>query len=176
MEEGETHSLDEYIQKFGGDFIETAAESYGVGFNGRALRILNNNSAKYPKYMHEHFLLNESKGTKCSEKITSLHHFHVDLNGDFIPPSCNGFRADIFDLCGKGLDDIKYVNFMSVATKGFKALFERAQDLGFIPDEGGYASKCAFCFDIKKHICGHIMSRTGEEPCDIGPAEFFEES
>lgn len=176
MEEGETHSLEEYKQKFGGDFIETVAENYGVGFNGRALRILNNNSAKYPKYMHEHFLLTETKGTKCSEKITSLHHFHVDLNGDLIPPSCNGFRANIFDLCGKGLDGIKYINFMSVADKGLKALFERAQDLGFIPGESGYASKCAFCFDIKKHICGHIMSRTGEEPCDIGPAGFFEES
>ena len=94
LEEGETHSLDEYTENFGSDFIETIAESYGLHFNGRALRILDNNSVKYPKYMYEHFLLNENK---CAEKITSLNHFHVDLNGDFIPPSCNGFRASLFD-------------------------------------------------------------------------------
>ena len=172
LDENETHSLEEYIQKFGNDFTEKIAESYGLNFNGRALRIIEK-SLKFPMYSCEHFLLNE---TKCAVSIKSLHHFHVDLNEDFIPPSCNGFRVNVFDLCGKGLDPDKYLNFMAVADGGLNALHRRAQDVGFIPKSEGYASKCAFCFDMKKYICDSVMFQTETEPCDIGPSGFFEES
>ena len=172
LDENETHPLGEYINKFGSDFTEATAENYGLNFNGRALRILEN-SSKFPKYPHGHFLLNE---TRCGEAIKSLQHFHVDLNGDLIPPSCNGFRANVFDLCGKGLDGEKYVNFMSVADGGLNTLYKRAENMGFIPNGGGYASKCALCFDIKKYICNKSVSENGAEPCDVGPLGFFEES
>ncbi|MCL2775943.1 MAG: radical SAM protein [Oscillospiraceae bacterium] len=172
LDENETHSLDEYISKFGNDFIEATADNYGLNFNGRALRIIEN-SQKFPRYSYEHFLLNESR---CSDIIKSLQHFHVDLNGDLIPPSCNGFRANIFDLCGKGLDGEKYINFMSVINGGLNMLYKTAQDIGFIPANDGYASKCAFCFDMKKYIYDSLMLKDGTEPCDIGPAGFFEES
>jgi len=79
-------------------------------------------------------------------------------------------------LCGDGLDGDKYINFTSVLNGGLEALYKRAESLGFIPGEDGYPSKCAMCFDIKKYICDNTMARTGAEPCDIGPAGFFEES
>ena len=79
LDENKTHTLAEYTEKFGPDFIKNTAETYGLGYNGRALRIL----AGSPKQNAEYFLgLND----KCADSLRSLHHFHVDLNGDFIPP------------------------------------------------------------------------------------------
>jgi hypothetical protein len=106
--------------------------------------------------------------------ITSLGHFHVDPDYNLIPPSCNGFRANIFDLCGAGLDGEKYANFSAVITGGLEALANRAISLGFVPDGGGYASKCALCFDIKKYISETAREKTGAEPADVGPAGFFD--
>jgi len=162
--------LSEYEDIFGDDFIKSVSESYGLGYNGRALRILEKISKN--KQPYENFL----KDGQCGDRIKSLHHFHVDLDVNLIPPSCNGFRANIFDLCGGGLGSEKYAYFMSVADGGIKAFFEKAQALGFVPKNEGYASKCALCFEMKKYICDNIKSKTGGEPPDIGPAGFFEES
>jgi hypothetical protein len=59
---------------------------------------------------------------------------------------------------------------MSVVNGGLDGLYKRALALGFIPDNGGYVSKCALCFGIKKYI----SENSGSEPADIGPAGFFE--
>jgi len=168
MDENITHSIEEYENIFGKDFIKTISDSYGIGYNGRALRILEKTAKE--KYPCEYFL----QDSQCQSRITSLGHFHIDPDCNLIPPSCNGFRANIFDLCGEGLGDKKYINFMSVVNGGLEALFKRAETLGFIPDSGGYVSKCALCFDIKKYICGNITAQTGSEPADIGPAGFFD--
>ena len=170
MDENKTHSLSEYENKFGKNFIKSISQSYGLGFNGRALRILEKITEH--KQPYDYYL----KENQCGDRIKSLHHFHVDLDGNFIPPSCNGFRANIFDLCGNGLDAEKYIYFTAIADIGISALFRKAQELGFAPKNDGYASKCALCFDIKKYICENIRKNTGTEPVDIGPLGFFEES
>lgn len=166
FDENKTHTLNEYTEKFGADFTASIAETYGLGYNGRALRILAG-SPKYKKYNAEYLLnLND----KCAGSISSLHHFHVDLNGDFIPPGCIGFKVNIFDLCGDGLLKEKYANYLSVADGSFSEFYERARTLGFEPNSEGYESKCGLCFDMKKYILEKY------EPCDIGPAGFFKEN
>ena len=166
FDENKTHTLGEYTEKLGADFVKTAADAYGIGYNGRALRILD--GKKRPA---EYFI---NSSDRCAEKLSSLHHFHVDLNGDFIPPGCIGFKADIFDLCGEGsgdgLNEEKHANFLAVTGGGFGRFYERARSLGFAPDSSGYVSKCGLCFDIKKYI----LEKSA--PCDVGPAGFFEES
>ena len=175
LDENTTHSLSEYEDAFGGDFIKLISENYGLGYNGRALRILEKNITKSEdKKPYEYF--SRENQAQCKDRITSLHHFHVDMDENVIPPSCNGFRANIFDLCGEGLDSEKYMYFTSVAESGFGALCKQAEALGFVPKYEGYASKCALCFDIKKYICEYIKTTTGTEPADIGPLGFFEES
>ena len=169
LDENKTHTLLEYENLYGKDFIKTIAQSYGLNYNGRALRILEKTS-KNKKSCED--ILKES-GVSCGEKIKSLSHFHVDLYENLIPPSCNGFNANIFELCGGGLDYNKYINFMSVVNGGLESLFKRADSLGFIPNSDGYTSKCALCFDIKKYI-SKINPKI--KPADIGPWEFFEKS
>ena len=161
MDENTAHTLGEYKEKYGAGFVQDIADAYGLGYNGRALRIL----AGGPRHGAEHFL-----GDRCASNIRSVQHYHVDLNGDFIPPGCIGFKADIFELCGEGLDEEKYANFLAVANGGLGGLYERACALGFKPEPGGYASKCGLCFDIKKYLLEK------HAPYDIGPAGFFEES
>ena len=161
LDENKSHALCEYKEKFGADFIKNIADAYGLGYNGRALRIIADN----PKHDADYFL-----NDRCASNLRSLHHYHVDLNGDFIPPGCIGFKVNIFDLCGAGLDEEKYANYLSAADGGLSGLYERARTLGFKPDPDGYASKCGLCFDIKKYILEKYA------PCDIGPAGFFEES
>ncbi|MCL1858679.1 MAG: radical SAM protein [Oscillospiraceae bacterium] len=170
LDEHATHSLSEYEDIFGGDFIKSISESYGLGYNGRALRILEKFTKDKKPY--DYFL----RDNQCGDRIKSLHHFHVDMDENLIPPSCNGFRANIFDLCSGGLNSDKYIYFTSVINNGLEELFKKAKDLGFIPKSEGYASKCALCFDMKKYICENIKAKTGLEPVDIGPAGFFTES
>ena len=172
LDENTTHSLSEYEKIFGDDFIKSIAESYGLGYNGRALRILERFTKSKDKKPYEYFM----KDNQCRDRIKSLHHFHVDLDGNLIPPSCNGFRANIFDLCGDGLNGDKYIYFTAIINGGLGELFSKAQALGFVPRNEGYASKCALCFDIKKYICENIKSKTAKEPADIGPMGFYAES
>ncbi|MCL2158968.1 MAG: radical SAM protein, partial [Oscillospiraceae bacterium] len=170
LDEGSAHSLPEYERLFGDGFVESVANAYGLGYNGRALRILEKIAKE--KKPGEHFL----KENSCKSQIASPHHFHVDYNGDFIPPSCNGFRANVFELCGEGLDGEKYKYFTAVAKGGLGSFYAEAQKLGFVPCEKGYVSKCAFCFDMKKFICEAALTGEGSEPPDVGPAGFFAES
>ena len=170
LDENKTHTLEEYENIFGKDFIKSIAQAYGLGYNGRALRILE----KFSEHKDPcEYLL---KNNQCGDRIKSLHHFHVDLDENLIPPSCNGFRANIFDLCGDGLDSEKYKYFTAVINGGLAALLDKAKELGFVPKNEGYISKCALCFDIKKYLCENIFAKTGAEPSDIGPFGFYEES
>ena len=168
FDENSTHSLEEYTSKFGADFVESIANSYGINYNGRAIRILetpyNDGNPKRPA----EYLLDKSDN--CSSKLSSLSHCHIDLNGDFIPPGCIGFKISLFDLCGDGLDEAKYANFLSVVNGGFNDLYKRAIELGFTPNPDGYVSKCKLCFDVKQYISEK------NAPYDIGPIDFFKDS
>jgi len=169
FDENKTHALEEYTEKHGADFVKSVADAYGIGYNGRALRILEEHGGgRGAKKQPAEYFLNEPD--RCAGRLGSLHHFHVDLNGDFIPPGCVGFKADIFDLCGGGLDGQDYPNFLAVTEGGFGALYERAESRGFTPDSGGYVSKCALCFGVKKYISEK------DSPRDVGPEGFFAES
>ncbi|MCL1794765.1 MAG: radical SAM protein [Oscillospiraceae bacterium] len=163
------HALSEYEDLFGKGFLETIADSYGLGYNGRALQILE--KIQKNRYPAEQL----AKESSCRAQIASLRHFHIDPNEDLIPPSCNGFRANVFELCGDGIDADKYKYFTAVAKGGLGLFLEKARESGFVPKSGGYVSKCALCFDMKKFICGAAMEKTGAEPADIGPAGFFQE-
>jgi len=169
MDENATHGLPEYEAAFGKGFMKSVAESYGLGYNGRALGILE--KIEKDRYPAEHF----TKGDSCRSQIASLRHFHIDPNGDLIPPSCNGFRANVFEMCGEGLDSDKYRYFTAVANGGLDLFLKEAQALGFVPKNEGYVSKCALCFDMKKFVFEAVREKTGEGPPDIGPAGFFQE-
>ena len=154
-----THTLNEYTNKYGDGFIQAIMNSYGLGINGRALKLAD---IVYEKNKAEYYLRNNKP---CN--VMSPHHFHVDYNYNFIPPGCIGFQVNINDL--QNISEDKYANFLCVAEGGLKMLYDRALSLGFKPKQGGYSHKCALCFDVKKYILNT------ENPSDIGPRDFFEE-
>lgn len=153
------HALSEYIDNYGNEFILAIMNSYGLGINGRALKLAD---MTYEKKPAEYYLHNSN-----SCYITSTHHFHIDMNNNYIPPGCIGFQMNINDL--QNLSKEKYANFLSVADGGLKMLYDRAVSIGFKPKQEGYSHKCALCFDVKKYILN------SESPIDIGPSDFFDE-
>lgn len=156
-----THELREYIDEYGRGFVKAVMDSYGLGINGRAIRLADAVREMRP---HEFYL---KRNDPCSS-INSSHHFHVDVNDNYIPSGCVGFQVNINDL-RKILPRDKYANFLSAAEGGIRDLYSRAISLGFEPKQEGYSHKCSLCFDIKKYI----LEKTNAE--DIGPREFFYE-
>ena len=154
-----THALSEYSEKYGDEFTLALMNSYGIGINGRALKLAD---IVYEKNPAEYYL---NQSGSCN--IMSAHHFHVDMNENFIPPGCIGFQANLNDL--QDLPEDKYANFLAVAKGGLKLLYERAVSTGFVPKKEGYSHKCGVCFDVKKYILN------AANPVDIGPSDFFDE-
>ena len=154
-----THALSEYKSKYGDNFITAIMNSYGVGINGRAIKLAD---MVYEKNPAEYYL---QKNNSCN--IMSTHHFHVDVYDNFVPPGCIGFQANINDL--EDLPADKYANYLSVAEGGLTMLYNRAVSIGFKPKKDGYSHRCALCFDVKKYIL------KTENPADIGPSDFFDE-
>ena len=52
--------------------------------------------------------------------------------------------------------------------KGVGALYSYAAERGFVPDDGGYPTKCAFCYAIRSYLIKNAPSD------DLSPACFYE--
>jgi hypothetical protein len=156
-----THALSEYTKKYGAEFVPSAMKSYGLGINGRSIKLAD---MYYEPHSAEYYL---QRNDLCGS-IISTRHFHVDANGNYIPPGCIGFQVNLNDMQSI-LSADKYANFLEVVSGGLKLLYKRALSLGFVPKQEGYSHKCALCYDIKKYI----LNKTNA--ADIGPNDFFDE-
>lgn len=161
FDDSKTHFLEEYEKKFGENYLAEASRAYGMHYNGRAILLSDMINPKKPA---EYFL----DGSPCH--ITFANHFHVDLNGYFIPPSCTGFQLYFDDILSDGIFGGKYKNFLAVKEGGLDALYHNAAEAGFTPDSDGYSCKCSLCFDIKEYLNKNFDS------FDIGPDGFFNET
>lgn len=140
------HSLEEYENLFGSDYILQALNRYKVCPGGRALDIL----SKYRKRYSIRKLFNEfSSG--CNE-LSCIDHFHFDLFGNFIPGLCSGLSIKPDDL-GKEISTEKYPIISCLYSKGIKGLFYYAmEEHGYIANKSSYFSKCELCFEIRKFL------------------------
>jgi hypothetical protein len=124
--------------------IVKIARQYGVIYGGRAVNI--------EKEMHishnvEHFA---GDAAPC-KNLLSTGHFHVDMEGYFIPPGCTGIRIPLEEV----IEDIpreKYPAFDALYYNGVSGLLELALQNGFTPDNAGYPSKCSLCFYLRKFL------------------------
>ncbi len=161
FDENKKHSLDEFREKFGKDYIENIPFRYWIHFGGRAIRTY---KEIYPlKPVAE--ILNASKG--CME-LTDTSHFHADLFGNYIPGLCSGISIKMNDL-GEPLNKDEYPFITVLYNKGVNGLLETAAASGFNPGRE-YFSKCHLCFDIRQYMIKDKKLNSKE----LQPVEYYD--
>jgi len=158
LDPGKTYDGQALKEVFGYDVQWQCAQEYGLRFGGRALNLLR-------KYGERKPITPPSK--PCSE-LRNTGHFHVDYLGRYIPPGCTGMGILLEDL-GNELDPASYPVLSRLYEQGLGALLEHAQELGYVPNPGGYVSKCELCFDIRKYL----MSTNRRGHPDLTPEQFY---
>jgi MoaA/NifB/PqqE/SkfB family radical SAM enzyme len=142
------HSRQEMENAICSDYIGRTAVSYGIGYGGRAVNI-ENEFAAAPARPAEEFAQDKSPCTN----LLSSGHFHVDMDGFFIPPHCTGIRIPLSEAAF-GIPEGSYPVFRALYNGGISALLDFALRQGFSPDPCGYLSKCSLCFFARSFLCG----------------------
>jgi len=114
LDDRKPHSLQEYAKAFGQDYLLRLPERYGLNLKGRALKTYK------PMMRMEPFnkILKESVPCRL---LSGIHHFHVDLYGNFIPQSCPGLSVKLREV-SYGADPDKYPVLHSLESIGIGGL------------------------------------------------------
>lgn len=155
------HSLEEYAELFGEDYLWNLPNRYGLNPRGRALKT-------YKSMMRmEEFETLIKKPISCN-LLSGIYHFHIDLYGNFIPQSCPGLSIKLSELVN-GVAADKYRVFYSLETAGIKGLVELAvEEYGYNPKDK-YAGKCDLCYDIRSYL---VLEKKLELP-DLRPWDHY---
>jgi hypothetical protein len=137
------HSREEIEAALSPDYLTKMAKAYGIRLGGRAANI----EEEYGRPRPVAELLDESP---CKDLLSSG-HFHVDLEGFFIPPGCTGLRLPLGELLD-GTEEGKYPIFETLYSRGITGLYHFARQYGFSESEKGYSSKCNLCFHIREFL------------------------
>jgi hypothetical protein len=162
MDDRKTHSLEEYGEVFGQDYLSALPKRYGLSLRGRAFQTYKPLIKTEPL---EQILENAGP---CS-LLSGTYHFHVDLYGNFIPQSCPGLSVNLEDLAN-GADPEKYEIFSRLNSIGVQGLLDLAvTQYGYRP-EPEYAGKCGLCYDIRRFF---VMEKEQDFP-DLQPKGHYE--
>lgn len=146
----------------GSNYIWKTAQVYRIGMGGRAVNIEEEFCAKKP--------VNDLLDDQSCRRLLSTDHFHVDLEGFFIPPGCTGIRLPLNKTLA-GIEEGRYPVFQALFSGGIAALFQLAGKYGFIPESEGYASKCNLCFHLRRYL-----AEKGDPVFDELDDDFYRES
>jgi len=162
FDDNKKHSLNEYKEKFGEDYIKRIPLRYWVHYGGRAIQTFKD---VFPLKSTKEIL---STSIGCKE-LADTSHFHADLFGNYIPGLCSGLSIKLDDL-GEPLNAYNYPLITKLYNKGIKALAENAaSEFGFNPGEE-YLNKCHLCFDIRKYL----VKIKGINSKELQPAEYYD--
>lgn len=142
LEHNKTHSRSELEKELSPDYIIKTARAYGIHLGGRAVNI----EEEYGPLHEVSELLDDEP---CGD-LLSTGHFHVDLDGCFIPPGCTGIRLPLEDLI-EGMETGRYRVFDALLEGGISALYNLARQFQFRENQK-YPSKCNLCFHIRKYL------------------------
>lgn len=154
------HALEEYLEKFGQDYLKNIPHRYWTHLGGRAVETF---SDVLPLAV-----LETLDNAKSCHEIGDTSHFHIDLYGRYVPGLCTGFSIDMEDL-GRDLDPDRYPLLNMLAAEGTGALLSfAASEYGFKarPD---YLNKCHLCNDIRNHLVKH----TGNAFPELSPEGYY---
>lgn len=161
MDDKKPHSLEEYSRRFGKNYIISLPSRYGLNLRGRALET-------YKPMMRKDSYERIVKRSAPCRLLSGVHHFHVDLYGNFIPQSCSGLSIKFSELF-KEADPDKYPVFYRLETAGIKGLADLAvQEYGYKP-KPQYAGQCDLCQDIRSFLALEVE----EAFPDLQPAGFY---
>ena len=159
-----THSLDEYIQKFGDGYLAGTLERYWIHMGGRALELFRPVLAIKPLEQ----IIDESSDN-CAPELTDTNHYHIDLFGNYIPGLCAGLAVAAQDL-GQPLARERYPLLTTLFNAGIKGLLRDAQKFyGFTAVQNGYINKCDLCTEIRTFLVKHNFNQSQE----LNPREFY---
>ena len=164
FEAGNTHSLAEYSDIFGRDYLLQVLERYWIHMGGRALET-------YRPLMGQktfHQVMDESTAN-CYGELSSTSHFHIDLFGNYIPGLCSGLAIAIEDLA-KPLSDETYPIITTLHLWGIRGLVKLAKEsFGYIPQKDLYINKCDLCTEVR--TCMVQAKYNGSD--ELSPEEFY---
>ena len=161
------HSLAEFTDLFGRDYLLQILSRYWIHLGGRALETFR------PLLAQKTFeqIMQESDGD-CYSELSDTSHFHIDLFGNYIPGLCSGLSISIEDL-GKPLAAETYPILTSLHRYGIWALIKMAEDsVGFSPHKNLYINKCDLCTEVRSFLVQNDYNGSAE----LNPAEFYSQS
>lgn len=141
-----THSLKDYGERFGKDYLNSLSWRYSLTMRGRALETFR--ECFKEKTIDK--VLAESSG-RCSE-LADVTHFHLDLYGNYIPGLCTGLIVKVDEL-GAPLKESEYPWLNVLYDEGIAGLYKKAVDQhGYSPSRDGFLNKCDLCVDIRRYL------------------------
>lgn len=141
LDENIPHSMEEYAQQFGSDYLPDFPDRYWVHWGGRALDTFREFASLRPA----------SVFTKMSDPCRSLldtSHFHFDLNGNYIPGLCAGLAVRREDV-EHDLEALDYPLLNALVEEGVGGLAGIAAQAGIHPSREGYMNKCDLCDELR---------------------------
>lgn len=164
LDPARTHELAEYEDRFGPGYLAGVPDRYWIHPGGRAGGFL---GTIRPRLTAGEVLAREP-GT-CATELSDTRHFHLDLNGQYVPGLCAGLAIRGDDL-GAPLDPEVYPILTTLGEQGVAGLYEYATALeGFVPRTSGYVGKCDLCDDIR----GHLVRNGWFASAELEPMEFY---
>lgn len=111
----------------------------------------------------------------CGERLLRGRHVHVGPQGHLWPATCigivagNALEQPVVEIW-RALDGdwAGHPVIGPLATRGPGGLLRAAMASGFAPREGGYATKCQFCYAVRGHL-RHV----GDGSRWLGPASVY---
>ena len=164
LDPDKTHSIEEYSDIFGQDYLSRVLERYWIHMGGRALKtfqpLLGQNSFQQ--------VLDEASPS-CRGELTNTSHFHMDLFGNYIPGLCSGLAIAVEDL-GQPLSEESYPILTALGRDGIRGMVKMAEDtVGYVPVTNRYINKCDLCTEVRRFLVQHDYSGSRE----LKPEQFY---
>jgi hypothetical protein len=159
-----THSLKEFEERFGRDYLKRLLQRYWIHMGGRALETFRPYLAK--KSAQE---ICDKNGGGCAAELLNTQHFHLDLFGNYIPGLCSGLSIKRKDL-GKALLEERYPILTTLFHEGIGGIFKMAkEEFDYTPAKDSYINKCDLCTEIRTLFVQNGFGGSAE----LNPKEFY---